>query len=184
MKHHSIDIFPLIAAIAVSAAVLSCSKEQKENTINSQEESISKYIEGSLKDYEVIRRNGSNRVIVDAGYGADTLSYGDSLYFYYAGYVFSNGPSKLFSTNVQSVAEKSNFNITEQEHTYDEYGVLFDEGCFISGLTEGLFGVREGEHAVIIFSARYGFYDKPVANVPALSPLLYEVWINEIKKNQ
>jgi len=185
MITHRILHIPVIMAVAaaVAAVSFSCTKEETNNTINSQEESISKYLSSTFKNYEIIPREGSNRVIIDEGYGADSLSFGDSLIFYYAGYVFNNGPSQLFATNVRSVAEKSGFNITPLEHTYDEYSLIFESDSFVSGLTNGLYGVREGEHSVILFSARYGFYNKPVANVPSLSALMYEVWIEHVKKN-
>lgn len=183
MKHFSKYILHLVPISVIIGLLPSCSKEERDKTINAQEVSISTYISSNFKDYPVILREGSNRIIVDPGYGADTLSFGDSLAFYYAGYTFNNGPSSLFATNDQTVADKNNFNITAQEDTFKECSVLFDSGSFIPGLVNGLYGVTEGEHCIILFSARYGFGNKPVANVPALSALIYEVWIDKIKKN-
>lgn len=183
MKHLSTYATRLLPVFILIGILFSCSKEERNKTMNSQEESISSYISSNFKDYTVVLREGSNRVIIDPGYGTDTLAFGDSLAFYYAGYTFNNGPSSLFATNDQTVAEKNKFNITAQEDTFKEYAVLFSSGSFIPGLTNGLCGVTEGEHCIILFSARYGFGYKPVANVPALSALIYEVWIDRIKKN-
>jgi len=185
MKHSAVHILLGVALTVITAAVMvSCAKEQINKTINSQEEAISKYLSSTFAQYEIRRRDGSNRVIIDPGYSTDSLSFGDSLVFYYAGYTFNSGPSQLFATNVRSVAEKSGFNITAQEHTYDEYSLLFESSSFISGLTNGLLGVREGEHAVILFSAGYGFENRAVGNIPSLTALMYEVWIERVKKNQ
>lgn len=183
MEHFSKYIIHLISVSAIIGLLFSCSKEERDKTINSQEESISSYIKSTFKDSTVIIREGSNRIIIDHGYGTDTLAFGDSLSFYYAGFTFNNGPSTLFATNDQTVADKNNFSITSQEDTFKEYSVLFESGSFIPGLVNGLYGVTEGEHCIIVFSARYGFGNKPVANVPALSALIYEVWIDKIKKN-
>lgn len=183
MKHLSRYASLLLSISVVIGLLLSCSKEERDKTINSQEESISTYIRSNFKDYTVILREGSNRIIVDPGHSIDSLAFGDSLVFYYAGYTFNNGPSSLFATNDQTVADKNNFNITAQEDTFKGCSVLFDSGSFIPGLVNGLYGVTEGEHCIIVFSARYGFGSKPVANVPALSALIYEVWIDKIKKN-
>lgn len=184
MKHTVPFIIRLMVICVLTAASVSCSKEAKDKTINTQEESISKYISSNFSDYRLVTREGSNRIIIDSGFGTDALEFGDSLTFYYAGYVFNNGPSQIFATNDQSVAEKNNFDITTQKDTYSAYSVLFESGSFVSGLVNGLYGVTEGEHCIILFSARYGFGDKAVANVPGLSALIYEVWVEGIKKNQ
>ncbi len=175
-------IYPLFAVFAL-AATHSCSKQQTADTVNKQEEAISKYLTGHYADNEIRRKNGSSRIIIDSGHGVDSLVTGDSLYFNYAGFIFSNGPSKLFTTNVQSVAEKNGFTITSTGETFDESSTIFDSHSFIPGLFDGLSGAREGEHCVVIFSSTYGFKDKAVANVPPSSALMYEVWVNKIKKN-
>ena len=52
----------------------------------------------------------------------------------------------------------------------------------ISGLVNGLYGVRQGEHCILLFSARYGFYDSYVYNIPKLSALAYEIWVDRVIK--
>lgn len=181
-KDISYILFPLLMVFLLAVSH-SCSKQQTADSINRQEESISSYLTGHYADNKIIRRNGSNRIIIDAGHGSDTLAAGDSLFFNFAGFIFNNGPSKLFATNVQSVAEKNGLSITSTGGTFNEYSTLFNSRSFISGLFDGLCGAGEGEHCIIIFSSKYGFDDKAVANVPPSSALMYEVWINKIKKN-
>lgn len=181
-KSVSYIIFSLFAVFFIASSH-SCSKQQTADTVNRQEESISSYLSGHYAENPIIRRNGSNRVIIDSGYGTDTLETGDSLFFNYAGFIFSNGPSKLFSTNIQSVAEKNGLSITPLEWTFEECAILFNSRSLIPGLTDGLCGAKQGEHGIVIFSSTYGFKDQAVANVPPSSALMYEVWINKIKKN-
>ena len=53
----------------------------------------------------------------------------------------------------------------------------------VSGLVNGLVGAKKGEKCDIVFSAKYGFNNTVVYNVPKLSPLIFEVWIEDIVKN-
>jgi FKBP-type peptidyl-prolyl cis-trans isomerase len=52
-----------------------------------------------------------------------------------------------------------------------------------SGLANGLAGVKAGEKCDIVFSAKYGFGNTVVYNVPKLTPLIFEVWVEGIVKN-
>ena len=175
----------ILAAAAASFFFLpSCAKEEKELTIADQEAAIESYIDQNFSDYNIIRRNGSNRIVVDTtvtGADIDSLEYGDSLYFYYAGYVFTNGPSALFSTNNEYLAAESGYTVTDPDFSVRR--ILFSEGSMIPGLENGLYGVKEGEHCVILFSAKHGYYDDYVYNIPKLSALAFEVWIEDIIKN-
>lgn len=170
----------ILAAAALAAA--SCSKKNKELTIADQEASIDSYISRNFADYKVIHRNGSNRIVLDSTVLSlpDSLEYGDSLHFYYAGYVFTSSPSQLFCTNNESVATQNNFTISDPDYSVRK--ILFTDGCMISGLVNGLYGVREGEHCILLFSAKYGFYDNYVYNIPKLSALAYEIWVEKVIK--
>lgn len=167
-----------ILLFIMSVTLLSCSSD-KEATIINQESSIDTYITRTFPDSLVIRNNGSNRVVMSRNTDADSLSFGDSLYFYYAGYVFTSAPSSLFATNIEELGTK--FAITNPD--YSPMKILFTENCMVPGLVNGLYGTREGEHSIIIFSAKYGFYNDIVYNIPKLSALLYEVFIWKVIKN-
>lgn len=171
-----------IVTILASVLLFACN-EDKELTIADQEAAIDSYISSNYSNYTVIHRNGSNRVNLDTTLTAtaDTLVYGDSLHFYYAGYIFTNSPSTLFCTNNQQVAEASNFVISDPDYSVAK--ILFTENCMSVGLTNGLYGVRTGEHCLVLFSAKYGFYDSYVYNIPKLSALAYEIWVERVIKN-
>lgn len=147
-----------------SAVILtaSCSGDIKLD-LAKQEEEIDAYITGSLGTYDVTRNNGSNRVVISPGSGTNAASKGDSVRFHYVGYIFSKGPGTEFVTDSTSVA--------------------LGKGDIITGLDNGLLGVLPGEECVIIFSAKYGYYDKNVGLVPSMSPLLFHILIDIVKKN-
>lgn len=171
-----------VILISAALAATSCSKKNKELTIADQEASIDSYISSNFAGYKVIHRNGSNRIVLDSTVLnlPDSLEYGDSLHFYYAGYVFTSSPSQLFCTNNESVAIQNSFTLSDQDFSVRK--MLFTDDCMISGLVNGLYGVREGEHCILLFSARYGFYDSYVYNIPKLSALAYEIWVDRVIK--
>lgn len=167
----------IIAFFAIIIAV-SCTKEDRNNTIVNQEESIDRYIT-KLQNVRVVRNGGSNRIVYTEGTGKDSLAIGDSLRFYYAGYIFSNGKGQLFATNNPEIAQQAQFPLSggiEEK--------VLSEGELISGLANGLVGAKAGEKCDIVFSAKYGFNNTVVYNIPKLSPLFFEVWIEDIVKNK
>lgn len=163
--------------IGVLMLVFSCAKEDRKNLLVNQEEAIDRYI-SSLDDVRIARFGGSNRIVFKEGRGADSLALGDSVKFRYAGYIFSNGKGKLFATNDTTVAQNSGFELSgglEEK--------VLSEREMIKGLAYGLVGAKEGEFCEVAFSAKYGYDNDMVYNVPKMSPLIFEVWIEGIVKN-
>ena len=100
--------FRYILAILASLCIISCTKQDRENTIINQESAIDSYI-SSLSDVSVVRSNGSNRVVLTPGADGTEVAAGDSLYIRYAGYIFSRGKGALFATNDPEVAKTASF---------------------------------------------------------------------------
>ncbi len=157
--------------------LFSCAKEDRKLQLVNQEAAIDKYI-SSLEDVRVARNGGSNRVVFKEGRGADSLALGDSVRFFYAGYVFSNGKGALFATNDTLVAVNKGFELSGGI----EERLLSDKEM-VRGLAYGLVGAKEGEKCEVVFSAKYGYDNDMVYNVPKMSPLIFEVWVDGIVKN-
>lgn len=154
-----------------------CTKEDRENTIITQEANIDSYI-SSLNGNRVVRNNGSNRVVLDEAQDSTIFAEsGDTLHLRYSGYTFSSGPGILFVTNDTTTANEKEFPLQESPLI-----VRLGDNTLVQGLEYGLYGVREGEHSYIIFSAKYGFNNSIVGIVPKLTPLLYEIWVDKIIK--
>jgi FKBP-type peptidyl-prolyl cis-trans isomerase len=164
----------LLYIILALSFLLSCTKQDRENTIINQEAAIDSYI-STLEPVEVVRNNGSNRVVVSAGKEGTEVAQGDSLYIRYAGYIFSRGKGSLFATNDRDVAQVNSFPLQ-----HSPYKMKLGDTGMINGLLHGLEGVKEGEHCYIIFSAKYGFNNQVVYNIPKLSPLFFEVWVDKV----
>ena len=169
-------IYLLLAASILNMAA-GCTKQDRENTIISQEERIDDYI-SSLADVEVVHNNGSNRVVVSPG-SSTVAETGDSIYMRFAAYIFSNGPGTLFASNDTSIVDNNDF--SETESLYGE--IRLGTTDLVPGLEYGLEGVAEGEHCYIIFSAKYGFNNTVVGIVPKLSPLFFDIYVDRIVKN-
>lgn len=155
----------LILVLAVALLpVLACESEVREANVN-QDKNIDTYINGNYAENAVYHNGGSSRVVLMEGpQGAPVIEKGDSVYLYYAGYTFGQrGPETCF--------------------VVDSGMVRVGAGDLIRGLEEGLPGARQGEEALIIFSADDGYGSQPVGLVPANTALLFDVGVALIKKN-
>ncbi len=170
----------ILFCLLVCLCVFSCTKEDRKFLVVQQESAIDSYIK-TLTNSEVVYCNGVVRAVLDRGTTKDTAAVGDSVYFYYAGYIFSNGKGQLFHTNSDSVAQANNWPMEAQGATLRTASL--GSGELLKGLDYGMEGMGLNEHSYIIFNADYGYGNQRVGQVPALSALLFEVWLKQIRKN-
>ena len=157
-------------------ALGACTKSKIELTYNTQESKIDSYISSRGEEYRFVRNGGANRLILKEGEGEE-LKQNGFVSFYYAGYIFtgSANASSLFVTNHQATAEQAGWNLTDAD--YQLYEMNIGETDLISGLKDGLLGVKAGEECEILFSGKYGFGDEDFGIIPANSALLYKIWV-------
>lgn len=146
--------------IPVLVLFVACESDN-ELTILSQEDAIDKYILGNFPENEVVRSNGSNRVIISQGVDNASVAKGDSVTMIIEGYVFDGAPTKLFLQDSVKVS------VTRNE--------------MVQGLYDGIIGADLYEQSLIIFSSKYGYYDEQVGIIPSMSALMYNVLITDIK---
>ncbi|MBR5018760.1 MAG: FKBP-type peptidyl-prolyl cis-trans isomerase [Bacteroidales bacterium] len=153
-------LFLALALLTASA----CESEVRETNIN-QDKYIDSYINSKYADYPVFHNGGSSRIVLMEGpQGAPVIEKGDSVYLFYAGYTFSQrGPETCF--------------------VVDSGMVRVGAGDLVKGLEASLPGARQGEEALIVFSADDGYGTQPVGLVPANTALLFDVGVALIKKN-
>ena len=159
MRRLTIFVLTLMAGAVLTVA---CSTD-KQTTLLQQEENIDKYILSKYPECEVVRSNGSNRVIVTPGEGQMTVADGDSTYVTLEGRVFNTSPGIVFYS--------------------DELTVKASRDDLMTGLYNGLVGMTRGEEAYIFFSAKYGFDDNIIGVVPSLSAIMFHVNVRDIKKS-
>lgn len=157
----------MLFLLAAAFVVLSCDKEDRKNTYASQEAAIDSYVAGFSAENRVVYRKGSVRVVMQEGTSVDTLKRGDSLYFYYSGYIFNYGKGSLFATNVEGLPLK----------------IKYGSDAMIEGLKNGLEGMRTGENSYIMFSGKYGYGNQIMFNIPKMTPLFFDITIDKIIKN-
>jgi FKBP-type peptidyl-prolyl cis-trans isomerase len=181
MKNRFIQIFIL----TICSLATSCVKEQLETVYNKQEEQIDQYLtkamvttdeSGQPDTLRVVRNGGSNRLVRVEGIGEELTKDG-YVSFYYAGYTFNGSvsASSLFSTNRLESAAEAGWSAEESEYTL--YEINLKDADLIPGLKNGLEGVKAGEECEIVFSAKYGFGNKPLGMIPAKTALLYKIWV-------
>ena len=152
----------LLAIVAIAAIVSACTLNDKLSLCVTQEENIEKYIASKFADSTVVvTESGISRIIMAHGTGAAAQA-GDSVYFAYQGYTFNTGPSVQFTEGLMKAK--------------------LGDGNIINGLDEGMVGMTQGEEAIIIFSARNGFFDESVGAVGPMTPLIYYVALEDIYK--
>ncbi|MBR5499867.1 MAG: FKBP-type peptidyl-prolyl cis-trans isomerase [Bacteroidales bacterium] len=175
----------LLSAIFIGLLATSCVKQQLETVYNKQEDQIDQYItrsmvttdeSGNPDTLRVVRNGGSNRLVLKEGIG-DELAKDGYVSFYYAGYTFSGSvsSSNLFTTNRLESATEAGWSTLEAEYTL--YEINLQDAELIPGLKDGLEGVRAGEECEILFSAKYGYGNKPLGMIPAKTALLYKIWV-------
>ena len=154
----------LLLTLLTGALLASCETEVREAIVN-QEKYIDDYIQKNFEDFEVIRNQGVNSIIlVDTLLGAPAIEKGDSTFLFLAGHIFEQkGPT------IQSVRDSGMFRI--------------GTGDLIPGLDRGLVGAHLGERRLIIFTSKYGYGENAVGLVDENTALLFEVLVAAIKKD-
>jgi hypothetical protein len=172
--------FVFFAGIFLMSIVASCSKQEFETLMVNQGMELENFA-GSHPDSLVVFQNGVWRIILEKGNEDVVAEAGDSLFFDYAAYTFSSGPGLLFDTNILEKAEGAA--LGHDLNYYATRGTLVGRGKLVAGLDRGLVGAAVGEKCYVAFTARHGFGDVQIGMVPKSSPLIYEVWVKDVKKN-
>ncbi len=161
-------------------AISSCTREEFLNQMTQQETQIEKY-SSTLPSEEVVFNDGVWRVVLEDGTGTYGAESGDSVKFNYSAYIFNNGKGNLFDTNIKSVAREAGLGM--DQIFFQPREKILGKGELLPGLERGLSGVKKGERCYLIFSSRHGFGNKQIGMVPKMSPLIYEVWVIDVKQN-
>lgn len=176
-----------ILIVFLCLTAVSCVKEKREATYNSQEEKIDQYITKNMYKKSVVDgkeitdtltvayRGGSTRLVTQEGNG-EKLKADGIVSFYYAAYTFTSSKGTLFATNHQETGEK--WGITDPD--FSVYNVDMRKTDLIEGLKQGLVGVKSGEICQILFSGKYAYGKRPLGIIPANSAIMFEIWVQAV----
>ncbi len=159
---------------------VSCAKQERDNIIIDQQKSIESYA-ATFTSGRVEKNGMVWRLVLNEGHGDINAQKGDSLYFLYAAYIFSSGKGPLIFTNILEIAKNNGFDVSNM--SFDFYREVVGNGKLLQGLDKGLIGVKPGEKCYVIFTANDGFGPVQIGLIPKMSPLIYEVWVSDVKKN-
>ena len=111
----------------------------------------------------------------------EALADGGTVSFYYTGYVFQGSISaaNIFATNDMQTAQENSWEVTDASYDIKTVTLGGDDGL-VTGLHNGLKGVKAGEICYILFSGQYGFGKRPVGAIPGNSALLYYIRVESV----
>ena len=162
----------------------SCTKELREQEYGKQEkliESFVKSLQSRNPDCRVFHQGGSTRITLAEGEGVEVTASGKAV-IRYALYDFSSGSAStntLVATNASDSATTAGWELTDKE--YSALEIQLSDKDILTGLRNGLEGVRQGEECWILFSGKYAFGKSKVGTIPANAPLAYHVWVETIE---
>ena len=173
------------AVVALTLALPSCMKEERELAYAKQETKIEQFVEKQLTTYpdaRVAYNGGTTRIVISEGDGVELTSRGTAGILF-AGYDFTSGSvasSSMFATNNYSFALGCGWDLTD-EGIFETLTIDLTDKNVIEGLRSGLEGVREGEECYILFSGRYGFGKDKIGTISANAPLAFHVWVQTVE---
>ena len=187
MKKHT-----FLLAAALVAGVAACNKQSVQATFDKQETYISSFVDAECKKDEtatVAYKDGVVRITLHdtlerTGLLADTLRTGGTVSFHYAGYTLTAGSinaANLFATNHQKTADAAGWKLSDT--TAFKIETLTLDDTLVDGLKRGLEGVRNQDECYILFSGKYGYGSRVQGTIPAMSALVYHVWISSISND-
>jgi FKBP-type peptidyl-prolyl cis-trans isomerase 2 len=105
---------------------------------------------------------------------------GDSIYFYYAATLVYD-TLRYFDTNDRALANALKLDMSSAK--FEPLKVVAGNNNLLPGLNIGLNMTHLNDNGEIIFNSDMGFGEQGIGIVPPLSPLIFKVFIVQIKKN-
>lgn len=149
------------------------------NEISDQREDIVDYLDGLGVEYTTF--GNTFRYIVEdttATLGS-YINKGSEFSVYFAAYTFDGGPSELYYTNVESLAEASLSGLNTQYWSFDPLEITLGTSELLEGLTTALEGCQYGQTVNIIMCYDDAYGDKSAGIVADYSAIMYTIQILE-----
>ena len=174
--------FHIFCFLCLGAGMLvsGCKKDDDENSVYNQDERIRRYLDSNnitYVSYGGIFKSYLNTVPNNGR----LLQPGDSLYFYFAEYMFSSRVDSLFYTNIAELVEEHGFD----PQTFDtrpkgiRYGA--EKPPLLKGIEIGLDKCREKDTVMLYMNSDYAYGDRAMGIVPENSSIAVLLILDEIK---
>lgn len=102
---------------------------------------------------------------------------GDTLKVDYVGKLLNNF---VFDTSVDSVARANN--MLNPNRTYEPFQMILGVTSLIIGFEFAISKMDEGDIATVIFPSLYGYGSQPQNDIPANSPLVFQINLVEVER--
>ncbi len=170
---------PFKCAAFICLSLLACFACGKPDyNIDGQNQRIESYLRSQNAEY--VNNSGAYRYTYHSGEGTEMLAPGDSVYFYFSGYLFTGAPRGLFATNIEADAESAGFDKTYMD--FSPRRVVLGGGELISGLELGLAGSKQGDSLMVLMSSDLAYGDRETGIVKPGSSVAFKVVIDRIIK--
>jgi hypothetical protein len=178
-----IRLFPLFIVMLGMLSIFSCiDPDQTQDAILTRDKAaIEKYLKDnpipSVKEYSEPIEGFYIFWQVSLKEERNSLFRGDTVRVNYVGKTLDN---KIFDTSIEQVAKDNN--IFSAGRNYQPLRYPIGLGFTISGFEFALSMMFPGEKATVIFPSRLGYGSQSNGNIPANSPLIFELDLVEVKK--
>lgn len=185
MKKSSVILLVCLTLSGIAA----CSRESLKATYDKQVGFIEGFISAQMKAdtnatlfhngkaYRLTLHDTLDRVLGPR----ETLLDGGKVSLYYACYTLTGSSlsaGNLVATNVKDIARQAGWNLSDTLRY--KLDTLILDNSLVSGLQEGLRGVRQYDECVVLFTGEFGFGNTERGTIPARSALAYLFWIENI----
>jgi len=181
----------ILLALLAAAAVIACTKQSLKTTYDKQTSYIESFITAQMKadtNARLMRNEGAWRLILhdtlDRVYpGRDSLRDNGLVALYYACFTLTSASiskNNLVATNLKPMADAAGWVLSDSARIFKPDTLKLD-GRLVDGLRMGLYGVQPGDEGYILFTGEYGYGKNERGTIPAMSALVYQIWIEAIK---
>lgn len=107
------------------------------------------------------------------------VANGRFVYINYAAYIFTSSPSQIYATNIESIANSSNFIVTDG--VYAPLEIEYGNTILISGLSTGLRGAKKGDSFSLFIPYDKGYGTKQNGVIPGESAINIEIDVIDVR---
>ncbi len=169
----------ILTSICVFLALQSCSDTLLQEDIDEQVTNIESYLDNGKFDYT---REGDLFKVVNPVTPSTQISLqeGDSLYFYFAQYLFTSTIGALYYTNIEHLATEANMDLMGL--SYEPLAVKYGTTPLIEGYEIGLNGAMQGDTLTLFMTSELAYGDKYISTLDKNQSIASVVIIEKIVK--
>ena len=172
-----IYVFMKLAAVVILSVVFLAACGKLDFNVDGQRTRIESYLNG--REYDYTYQDGVYKYTYYTEGGRSGIVRGDSVYIYFSGYVFANGPGALFTTNIEEDAVAADMEATAMD--FSPQGIKIG-GEVIPGIDLGLPGSVEGDSLMLFITNDLAYGDRPMGTLPRGATVAFKIVVDKVVK--